>query len=202
MMLAIKGRMVSAAILLGFSLSGLAGCATAQGVAKGEDKTGAAEAVSQEIVAAQPQQYYEAHKDGRIWVFGNDKVYKEFLAGKEVAYVLTRIGAGPKRETVVFGLTKDESKDVSGLPQIALFEGRQEAAADGFYGEVHKDGRHYVFDGWKEMKDFRHSGEAPYVFTYVATGPERATVVYARSKEQSKQAPDALIATFRQFHGM
>lgn len=199
-MLANKSRMMFAAVaLLGL---GLSGCATEQGAAKGEAKTETVKAAAVETKAALPQQYFEAHKDGRIWVFGNEKVYKEFLAGKEVALVMTRIAAGPKRETVIFGLNKDESKKMPNLPQVALFEGKQEGAAEGFYGEIHKDGRHYVFDGWKEMKDFRHAGEAPYVFTYVGAGPKRATVVYVRNKAQSKNAPDALIAQFRQFHGL
>lgn len=199
-MLANKSRMMFAlAALLGL---GLSGCATEQGAAKSEAKTETVKAVAVETKAALPQQYFELHKDGRIWVFGDAALYKTAVAGKEVPLAMTRIGAGPKRETVIFGLTKDESKKVSSLPQIAMFEGKLAGAAEGFYGEIHKDGRHVVFDGWKEMKDFRHSGEAPYVFTYVAAGPQRATVVYVRNKAQSKVAPDALIAQFRKFHGL
>lgn len=199
-MLANKSRITFTAVaLLGL---GLSGCATEQGAAKSDAKTETVKAATVETKAALPQKYYEVHKDGRIWVFGSGKVYRPFLEGKEVAYVLTRIGAGPKRETVVFGLTKDESKKAPNLPQVALFEGKLEGAAEGFYGEIFKDGRHYVFDSWKEMKAFRTSGEAPYVFTYVGAGPKRATVVYVRNKAQSKKTPDELIAKFRQFHGM
>jgi hypothetical protein len=190
--------MFAAAMLAGL---GLAGCATDQGAAKSDGKAEMTKAAAMETKDALPQAYYEAHKDGRIWVFGDEAVYKEFLAGKEVPLLMTRIGAGPKRETVIFGLTKAESKKMPNLPQVALFEGKQEGAA-GFYGEIHKDGRHYVFDGWKEMKDFRQTGEAPYVFTYVGAGPQRATVAYVRNKAQSKTVPTELIAKFRQFHAL
>jgi len=200
MMLANKGRMSLAIVaLLGL---GLAGCATEQGAAKGDGKTEMTKAAAADAQAALPQQYFEAHKDGRIWVFGDAELYKAAVAGKEVPLALTRIGAGPKRETVVFGLTKAESKKVAGLGQVALFDGKAEGAAEGFYGEVFKDGRHYVFDSWKEMAAFRQAGEAPYVFTYVGAGPKRATVAYVRSKAQSKTVPTELIGKFRQFHSL
>jgi hypothetical protein len=199
-MLAYKSRMVFAlATVLGL---GLSGCATEQGAAKGDGKTEAVKAAAVDSKAALPQQYFEAHKDGRIWVFGDAELYKTAVAGKEVPLALTRIGAGPKRETVVFGLTKAESKKVAGLGQVALFDGKAEGAAEGFYGEVFKDGRHYVFDSWKEMAAFRQAGEAPYVFTYVGAGPKRATVAYVRSKAQSKTVPTELIGKFRQFHSL
>lgn len=199
-MLANKSRMTLAAVaLLGL---GLAGCATTeQGAAKSE-ATATSKAAAAETRAVLPQQYFEVHKDGRIWVFGDAKLYQTAVAGKEVPLAMTRIGAGPKRETVVFGLTKDESKKVASLGQVALFEGKLDGAAEGFYGEIFKNGRHYVFDGWGEMKAFRATGEAPYVFTYVGAGPQRATVVYVRNKAQSKTVPTELIAKFRQFHGL
>lgn len=199
-MLANKSRMTLAAVaLLGL---GLTGCATTgQDTAKGET-AGAAKVAATETRTMLPQEYFELHRDGRIWVFGDAALYKGAVAGKEVPLAMTRIGAGPRRETVVFGLTKDESKKVARLGQVALFEGKVAGAADGFYGEIVKNGRHYVFDGWSEMKAFRSSGEAPYVFTYVGAGPKKATVVYVRNKAQSKTVPNQLIAQFRQFHGL
>ncbi|MEW6648212.1 MAG: hypothetical protein AB1450_13515 [Pseudomonadota bacterium] len=201
MMLANKSRMTLAAVaLLGL---GLSGCATTeQGAARDDSKTGMARTAAVETSTMLPQQYFELHKDGRIWVFGDAALYKGAVTGKEVPLAMTRIGAGPKRETVVFGLTKDESKKVAGLGQVALFDGKLDGAAEGFYGEIVKDGRHYVFDGWGEMKAFRATGEAPYVFTYVGAGPKRATVVYVRNKAQSKAVPSALVARFRQFHSL
>lgn len=199
-MLANKSRMTLAAVVvLGL---GLSGCATEQGATRGEAKTETAKAAAVETSATLPQQYFELHKDGRIWVFGDAALYKGAVAGKEVPLAMTRIGAGPKRETVVFGLTKDESKKVASLGQVVLFEGKVAGVAEGFYGEIVKNGRHYVFDGWNEMKAFRNSGEAPYVFTYVGAGPKKATVVYVRNKAQSKTVPSPLIAQFRQFHGL
>lgn len=107
-MLANKSRITFTAVaLLGL---GLSGCATEQGAAKSDAKTETVKAATVETKAALPQKYYEVHKDGRIWVFGSGKVYRPFLKGKEVAYVLTRIGAGPKRTTVVYVRNKAQSK--------------------------------------------------------------------------------------------
>lgn len=53
---------------------------------------------------------YEVHEDGRIYAFYDKALYKEFMSVGETAYRLTRIGAGPNGETMVFGLTKSDKK--------------------------------------------------------------------------------------------
>jgi len=47
-------------------------------------------------------------------------------------------------------------------------------------------------------------GEAPIVFTMIAKGPERATLVMVRNKESAKNqaASDALYARFKANHGL
>lgn len=143
-------------------------------------------------------------EDGRFYAFGDRKVYKEFVAGREPAYVLTRIGGGPQKQTLTFGMTKDESKaKVDELGYMNLYAGQAKPAAD-FYGEVVKEGRFYVFDDWKDMQGFMQSGEAPYIFTHVGKGPQRATLTVVRNKATVKDSAkaDALVAKFRSLHGL
>lgn len=149
-------------------------------------------------------EYYEVHHtDGRVYAFGEFKVYQDFLQGKELAYTLARIGKGPGNKTLIFGMTKsDAGKDVNGLPYVRFQEGRAAASQDGFYGEIFKDGRHYVFTHGEEMNAFRTSGEAAYVFTRVAWGPERRTVVFVQTKAESKAQPTATMERFRALHGV
>jgi hypothetical protein len=148
--------------------------------------------------------FYEVHKDGRLYAFSNADTYKGFLHNGEAAYVLTRIGKGPKNNTLVYGLTKDESKDPAAQPFVKLYEDEIEAAHEGFYGETFYEGRYYAFDSWEDMKEFRMKGEAPIVFTMIAKGPERATLVMVRNKESAKNqaASDALYARFKANHGL
>jgi len=51
---------------------------------------------------AQGSFYQEVEKDGRIYVFNNMKVYEEWKTTGEMGRSITRIGAGPNGETLVF----------------------------------------------------------------------------------------------------
>ena len=53
-------------------------------------------------VRAQGAFYREARKDDRIYVFNIMKVYEEWVATGEISKSITRIGAGPAGETIVF----------------------------------------------------------------------------------------------------
>lgn len=55
--------------------------------------------------------YGEVMRDGRFYVFGSWKDFKDFLEHKEVTYTFTEIGAGPKGETVVYALNKETVKE-------------------------------------------------------------------------------------------
>ena len=111
----------------------LSACA-AQGPAKK-----AAEAQS----AANNNDLYEVVHEGRIYVFDRMETYHEFLSVGETPYRLTRIGAGPKGETLVFGLHKDDKKKKSGIPAVDLYDGKLKPA-DNFYAEMRREGRIYV----------------------------------------------------------
>ncbi len=144
--------------------------------------------------------YYQVYKEGRIYVFDDFKTYDDFLKLGETTFRLTRIGAGPHGETVVFGLRKKDKKMRSGIGAVDLYDGKAEAIKDGFYGEVVKDGRIYIFDHWEDMKSFLQVGEAPYRYTQIGAGPHGETLVFVLNKHNKKKKPVALIEAYKQKH--
>lgn len=142
--------------------------------------------------------YYQVYKEGRIYVFDDYNTYDSFNQVGETAYRLTRIGEGPKGETIVFGLQKKDKKMRSGVGSIDLYDGKTEAVAEGFYGEVIHDNRIYVFSEWADLKSFIKVGEAPYRYTDIGSGPKGETVVYVLNKTNKKKKPVALIAAFKE----
>jgi len=144
--------------------------------------------------------YYQVYKEGRIYIFDDYKTYNSFNQVGETAYRLTRIGEGPKGETLVFGLTKKDKKMRSGLGSVALYEGTAEGVSEGFYGEVIKEGRIYVFSEWADLKAFLSVGEAPYRFTQIGSGPKGETLVFVLNKKNKKKQPVELMAEFAKKH--
>lgn len=144
--------------------------------------------------------YYEVEEEGRLYIFDDLKTFQSFLKVGETAYRLTRIGAGPNGETVVFGLQKKDKKMRTGLGGVALFDGKAEGVDVGFYGEIHHEGRIYVFSEWADLKSFKAVGEAPYRFTEIGSGPKGETVVYVLNKSNKKKRPTALIEQFNSVH--
>lgn len=131
-----------------------------------------------------------------MYAFGDTANYFQFLEHKEVALTRTRIGASPLGTTVVFGVTNDDIK--ANRPSLAeqVFDGKL-PPADDFYGEVVKDGRYYTFSDFKIMKDFIATGEVPYSFTDIGTGPGGATQVWVVDSAGFKKGrPQAKMARF------
>lgn len=143
--------------------------------------------------------YYEAHHEGRIYVFDDAATYKEFLALGETAFRKVRIGAGPHGETVVFGLTAEDKKKKEGIASIDMYDGKLQPGSD-FYGEVHSEGRIYVFGSWADLKGFKQVGEAPLRYTAIGAGPRGETVVYVLNAENKKHKPLGLMARFEKLH--
>lgn len=54
--------------------------------------------------------YGEVIRDGRFYVFGEWKDFKDYLAHKEITFTFAEIGTGPKGETVIYALNKDSVK--------------------------------------------------------------------------------------------
>lgn len=138
---------------------------------------------------------YEVHHEGRIHVFYDKKLLKEFNQLGETSYRLTKIAAGPNRETMVFGLTKKDKKLKKPVPAIELYAGNLKQ--DNIYAEMYKHGRIYVFNSFKDMATVRSFGHPNYMYSQIASGPNRETVVYVLNKNNKKKRPDALIAEFK-----
>jgi len=138
---------------------------------------------------------YEVHHDGRINVFYDKKLFKEFLQLGETSYRLTKIGVGPNGETMVFGLTKKDKKLKKPVAAIELYEGKLKQ--DNIYAEMHKHGRIYVFNSFKDMMPVRSFGHPNYMYSEIGAGPKGETIVYVLNKKNKKKRPDALIAEFK-----
>lgn len=141
-------------------------------------------------------QLFEVFHDGRINQFYDFDTYQSFLSVGETAYRLTRIGAGPKGETLVFGLTKDDKKKGINTPAAMIWDGKMQASKD-FYGEMHKHGRIYVFDNMADMKHVRELGHPNFMYTQIGMGPKGETVVFVLSKENKKKKPVEQVAKFK-----
>jgi hypothetical protein len=160
----------------------LAGCATDSSI--------------ESVSAATPtMEIYEVHHEGRIHIFYDKKLYKEFLSLGETPFRLTRIGAGPNGETLVFGLTKKDKKMKSSIPVIDLYDGK--IKQDSVYAEMHKHERIYVFSSFKDMGTVRSFGHPNYMYTQIGAGPKGETVVFVLNKHNKKKRPDALIAEYK-----
>lgn len=147
--------------------------------------------------------YFEIHKGGRIYVLSDLKEYQTFLSTDEIPLVVTKIGVGPKGETVKMALIKSEAKameKVVGFKGAAqkMFEGELVGLEKGFYGEVHKEGRIWIFENGKDLHEFQKSGEVPCGITQIGAGPEGKTIVFAQNcKAASKGKPEAAMAKFK-----
>ena len=141
---------------------------------------------------------YEVHHDGRINVFYDRKLYKEYLSLGETPYRLTRIGAGPKGRTLVFGLTKHDKKLKTSVPAIDLYDGKIKAS-DNFYGEMIKHNRIYVFSSFADMKTVRDFGHPNFQYSQIGAGLKGETIVFVLNKKNKKKRPDTLIQKFNSF---
>ena len=66
--------------------------------------------------------YGEVIRDGRFYVFGSWKDFKDYLAHKEITFTFTEIGTGPKGETVIYALSKDTVKEGRPVKLIEQFK--------------------------------------------------------------------------------
>lgn len=139
---------------------------------------------------------YEVHHDGRMHVFYDRELYLDFLQLGESPYRLTRIGAGPNGETLVFGLTKADKKRPGMVDAIKLYDNQIPPATD-FYAEMRKHGRVYVFDQFADMQPVRDFGHPNFFYTEIGAGPNGETVVFVLNKSNKKQRPETLIARFK-----
>ena len=138
--------------------------------------------------------YYEFTKDGRIFVVANPKDYQVYLRAGEIPLRVTKFGAGPKGETVIYALTKNESKAMEKIVGYQggaqkMYEGKLEGIAVGFFGLVIKDDTDYVFSKWSDLQAFKASGSAT---GYSEPGPDGHTVIYVNAAQRPADLADRL----------
>ncbi len=188
-------------LLVALAVSGLmTGCSTAP-----ESNSAQVETKVVEKMAVAPslnnEDLFVVYHDGRMNIFYDAGLYKQFLQVGESAYRKTLIGAGPKGETLMYGLTKADKKKLTGIPSIEMMEGRLQGADD-FYGEIVSEGRINVFSDWKLFQMFMSVGEVPFRLTDIGAGPKGETVVYALTKATKKKRPEVLISKFKAFQAI
>ena len=109
--------------------------------------------------------------------------------------MLTKIGAGPKGETLVYSLTSEDKKKRSGIVSIEMMEGRL-AASENFYAEMNLEGRTYVFSRLEDMAAVRKLGEAPYRHAKIGYGANGESVIFVLNSTNKKKYPEALVKRF------
>ena len=145
-------------------------------------------------------EYYEAHHEGRIYVFDDFATYKAFLDYGHTAYRLVRIAEGPGGETIVFGLTDEDKTRRTGVASVALYDGEVLPDTDDFYAEILFENRFYVFSSWADLQGFKQTWDAPLRFTEIGAGPGQRTVVYVLNGDSKHARPEALIERFKARH--
>jgi hypothetical protein len=141
--------------------------------------------------------YYEYHQENEILVLADKKDVKVFLTAGEIPLRVTKVGGGPNGERLVFALVKNEAKAMEkkvgykgGAQQ--MYEGTLEGNAKGFYAEVMKGGRYYVFSSWADLQGFRKGG-TPQSLSTGTTGDGKP-VTFATTDADA-------VARFRELHG-
>ncbi|MEK6806115.1 MAG: hypothetical protein AABY95_05650 [Pseudomonadota bacterium] len=110
------------------------------------------------VAARNNDDYYEHHRDGKIYVLAEADDLKAFLRHQQVAQTLTVRGAGPRGETLVFAVARPENFKRLGFGAVEMYYGRRPGRERGFYAEVYKNGIYYLFDDWQTLDDFRFKG--------------------------------------------
>lgn len=95
-------------VLLAAAMALATGCASAPLVAAPTKSGGDKSATASHGV--NNDDLYLVHRERRLYVFDDTPTYLSFLANGETPFTLTRIGAGPKGETLVFVLNKGNKK--------------------------------------------------------------------------------------------
>lgn len=170
----------------------LAGCATSNGwrgaVAEKEyDKDLEIKRLAE---VANNDDYYEFENGGRIYVLSDAKDFRGFRTTGEIPFSTKLIGGGPGGKTIVYGLTKNETKILEKNPRAQgaaqkMFEGSLKGMDRNFFGVIERDSTTYVFSSWNDLQAFKSSGSAN---GYAESIDGAGKVVYAGTSGR----PDAL----------
>lgn len=143
--------------------------------------------------------YYEVHQEGKILVFSDAKDFKTWLKVDEMPLLVTKIGEGPKGETMKYSLTKTETKQMEksvgfrGASQN-MFDGATVGLSSGFFGLVNKNDTYLVFDNWNAYARYRNSGNASGYTENL--GPKGEKVVFVGASEKPAETAKKFVALF------
>lgn len=130
--------------------------------------------------------------DGRIFVIGQDASREAFAANHHLPYTLTKIGAGPKGETVICEVDKKD-------PTLATKLWEQYKAQYLPYAEYAYEGRIYVIGDPETELAFLQNHHLPYTRTKIGAGPKGETLVFEVNKKNPALA-DRLVAEYTKRH--
>ena len=133
------------------------------------------------VAKAPAEGYWEQVHEGRIYVIGNAETHASFMKTHHLPYTFTKIGAGPKGETVV--VEADKSGKVL---QDKLWE--KFRLRNLYYAEEEHEGRTYVLGSAVSQLGFRKSPHLPYALTMIGAGVDGKTVVFEVSKDNQAYA--------------
>lgn len=125
--------------------------------------------------------WVEEHHEGRIFVIGNQDTYESFKKSGHLPYTRTKIGKGPRGETLVFEVDKDNPALTDWLEEVYRIEHMNDPAP--FYKATVHDGRIYVIGKADTWASFQKSPHLPYTRTKLKAGPNRETVVFEVDKK-------------------
>ena len=123
--------------------------------------------------------YYAAHlKDARYYVIGSEESEAKFKATHHLPYTDTRIGVGPKGESVIVEVDKKDPKLQERLWNTF-------SAKNLYYSEIEYDARTYIVGSIASKFKFMKLPHFPYAKTLVGAGAQGQTVVVEIDKKNS-----------------
>ena len=138
--------------------------------------------------------YAQLGAGGRLYVIGSRATFVKFLELHHLPYTYTRIGEGPRGETVVIEVEKKN-------PHLQRRLWQEFVAQNLYYAEKEAHGRIYVVGSPESEAGFAETGHLPYTHTVIGGGPGGKTVVFEVDKKNQHLAL-RLKTEFEQRHGM
>ena len=136
-------------------------------------------------------QFFEVHQDGRIHVFYDSETYQQFLLLGETAFRITRIGAGPEGQTVVFGLAEADRIKTSGLPGMDIYDGKKKAK--NLYAEFKTEDDLYILDKYEDVVTLRNGGMPVNIIEQSVKGPNGEKLYVSAASAKSLMAMFTLL---------
>ena len=170
-------------VLVGLALVGalaaLPGCASKK-TSSGDPAPAAGDAAV-DAASAADDWYEEVYKDGRYYVFGQEKTYEAWKQTHHMPYTRTQIGAGPRGETLVFEIDKKNPEWTGWLEEMYAWKHKDDPKP--YFSQIERDGRFYVVGSEAMEAKFKKTGHLPYTRTFIAAGPGGKTVVVEVDKK-------------------